>query len=43
MKRRCPALAAGLEPGTYTLQCILETEDGKFHKDLGMVATLTVE
>ena len=36
-------LAAVLEPGTYTIQCILETEDGKVHKDLGMVATLTVE
>lgn len=36
-------LAAVLEPGTYTMQCILETEDGKVHKDLGMVATLTVE
>jgi plastocyanin len=36
-------LAAVLEPGTYTIQCILETEDGKIHKDLGMVAMLTVE
>jgi uncharacterized cupredoxin-like copper-binding protein len=36
-------LAAVLEPGKYTIQCILETEDGKVHKDLGMVATLTVE
>jgi hypothetical protein len=36
-------LAAVLEPGNYTLQCLVETEDGKVHTDLGMVATLTVE
>ena len=36
-------LAAELEPGTYTLQCILETKDGKVHRDLGMVAELVVE
>jgi plastocyanin len=36
-------LAAVLEPGTYTIQCILETEEGEVHKDLGMVATLMVE
>lgn len=36
-------LAAELPAGQYTLQCILETADGKVHKDLGMVATLTVE
>lgn len=35
-------LAVELQPGTYTLQCILETADGKVHKDLGMVSTLTV-
>jgi hypothetical protein len=34
--------AAELRPGAYTLQCILETPDGKVHKDLGMVANLTV-
>ncbi|MGQ0743947.1 MAG: hypothetical protein ACT4OS_06355 [Acidimicrobiales bacterium] len=35
--------AAVMEPGTYTLQCILESADGQQHKDKGMVATLTVE
>ncbi len=35
-------LALELQPGTYTLQCILETADGRVHKDLGMVSTLTV-
>ena len=35
--------AIELEPGTYTLQCILETADGKVHRDLGMVAELDVE
>ena len=36
-------LAAELQPGQYTLQCLVETPDGRLHKDLGMVATLTVE
>ncbi len=35
-------LAVELSPGTYTLQCILENDEGEVHKDLGMVATLTV-
>jgi hypothetical protein len=35
--------AIELEAGTYTLQCILETADGKVHRDLGMVAELVVE
>lgn len=35
-------LAVELAPGTYTLQCILENDKGEVHKDLGMVATLTV-
>ena len=35
--------AMELEPGTYTLQCILETADGKVHRDLGMVMELEVE
>lgn len=35
-------LAVELEPGTYTLQGILETKEGKRHRDLGMVAELTV-
>jgi hypothetical protein len=35
--------ALELEPGTYTLQCILETADGKVHKDLGMQMELEVE
>ena len=34
-------LALHLEPGTYTLQCLVE-EGAKTHKELGMVATLTV-
>lgn len=36
-------VAAVLAPGTYTIQCILETPEGKVHKDLGMVAELKVE
>ena len=36
------ALAVELEPGTYTIQCLVE-EDGKTHADLGMKSTLTVE
>ncbi len=35
-------LALELEPGEYTLQCILETPDGKIHRDLGMAMKLTV-
>lgn len=35
--------ALELEPGTYELQCILETADGKVHRDLGMVMELVVE
>ncbi|HEY3239300.1 MAG TPA: hypothetical protein VGL92_07050 [Acidimicrobiia bacterium] len=35
--------ALELEPGTYTLQCILETADGKVHRDLGMHMDLEVE
>lgn len=34
--------AVELEPGTYTLQCILETKDGKVHRSLGMLAELVV-
>ena len=36
-------LAAELEPGTYRIVCHVETEDGKTHEELGMVAQLTVE
>ena len=36
-------LAADLEPGTYRIVCHVETEDGKTHEELGMVAQLTVE
>lgn len=36
-------LALVLQPGTYTLQCILETSGGQVHKELGMQARLTVE
>jgi uncharacterized cupredoxin-like copper-binding protein len=35
--------ALELEPGTYTLQCILETADGRSHRDLGMVMDLAVK
>lgn len=35
-------LALELEPGTYTLQCTLENEDGKVHRDLGMITKLVV-
>jgi hypothetical protein len=35
--------ALELEPGSYTLQCILETADGKVHRDLGMQLDLEVE
>ena len=34
-------LALHLEPGTYTLQCLVE-EGARTHKDLGMVAILVV-
>ena len=34
-------LALHLEPGTYTLQCLVE-EGARTHKELGMVATLKV-
>ena len=45
-----PAMAAGksgtfaaeLEPGRYTIQCLVE-EGGKTHVELGMITTLTVE
>ena len=42
-KATAAPLALELDKGTYTLQCILETKDGKTHKSLGMVQTLTVE
>jgi plastocyanin len=32
-----------LEPGTYTLFCLVEAPDGKTHVDKGMRGTLTVE
>ena len=35
--------AIELAPGTYTLQCILETADGKVHRDLGMEMELEVK
>jgi plastocyanin len=35
-------LAVELQPGTYTLQCILENQAGEVHKDLGMELKLTV-
>lgn len=36
-------LAVELEPGNYKVQCLVETPEGKAHRDLGMVAELTVE
>jgi hypothetical protein len=35
--------ALELEAGTYTIQCILETADGKVHRDLGMHMELEVK
>ena len=32
-----------LEPGTYTVFCIVETEDGTTHYELGMRGTVLVE
>ena len=32
-----------LAPGTYTIQCILKTADGRSHRDLGMVTELRVQ
>ena len=45
------ALAAGgkaglgvrLKPGTYTIQCILTTPEGKVHAELGMTRQLRIE
>lgn len=31
-----------LEPGTYSMECYVKTEDGKFHSELGMIRPLTV-
>jgi hypothetical protein len=39
---RSGTLALELEPGTYTAQCLVET-DGKTHAEMGMTATFTVE
>lgn len=36
------SLAVKLEPGTYTIQCILETSEGKTHASLGMTMRTTV-
>lgn len=36
-------LAVRLKPGTYTVQCILKTPEGKSHADLGMTAKLQVQ
>lgn len=35
-------LAVRLDPGTYTVQCILKTANGRVHSDLGMTAPLVV-
>ncbi len=35
-------LALELEPGRYTLQCLVETEDGQVHADLGMTDTFPI-
>ncbi len=31
-----------LEPGTYSMECYVKTEEGKFHSELGMIRPLTV-
>ena len=36
-------LAVRLKPGTYTVQCILTTPEGKSHAELGMTAQLQVQ
>lgn len=36
-------LAVRLTPGSYTVQCILKTADGKSHSELGMTAQLQVQ
>lgn len=36
-------LAVRLKPGTYTVQCILRTAEGKSHAELGMTAKLQVQ
>lgn len=36
------ALAVKLDPGTYTFQCILKTDEGKTHASLGMTMRATV-
>lgn len=36
-------MAVRLKPGTYTVQCILKTAEGKSHSDLGMTAKLQVQ
>ena len=37
------SLGVEIAPGSYTVQCILTTAEGKSHKDLGMVAQLRVQ
>lgn len=36
-------MAIRLKPGTYTLQCILKTPEGKSHAELGMTAKVQVQ
>lgn len=31
-----------LEPGNYSMECYIKTEDGKFHSELGMIRPITV-
>ena len=31
-----------LVPGTYSMECYVKTEDGKFHSELGMIRPITV-
>ncbi len=31
-----------LVPGTYSMECYVKTEDGKFHSELGMIRSITV-
>lgn len=41
--RGTKTMALRLKPGTYTLQCILKTPEGKSHAELGMTAKLQVQ
>lgn len=36
------SMSLALEPGTYTMQCLIETAEGKTHAELGMRTTFVV-